>query len=133
MPDPTPALWVGGTALLAAILRYWEKKRTSSGSIRTSEADEIWDAQEKERAYLRQELDSVRAELLRCRANNHALRNEVMKMQMIMEVPGVPKETIERIISNSQVHIGLLLEEAIRLERSSDSSRKTDSPPDQGE
>lgn len=121
-----PALAAGVTALVAAIIRYVEKRRVTRGNVSTTEASELWDVQERERLYLRQELDSVRAELLRCRASNHMLRNEILKLQMVIEVPEIPQETIDRIMANSQIHISSLLDEAIRLDRASGSTRKSD-------
>lgn len=114
------------TALLAGLFRAWERRRVKGGSIRTSEAGELWDEAERERHYLRQELDHLRAEILRCRANNHDLRNEIILLQWGLKQPDLDDHTIERLVASNNKHIQHLREEAERLEAGSHRSRRTD-------
>lgn len=114
------------TALIAALLRFWEKRRKESGSVDTSDAAELWREAEKERAYLRRELDSIRADQLLCRASNHRLRNEVLRLRFLIEVPDIPPDVMQRLLDENDRHVKTLMEEADRLKEGAKSSRKSD-------
>lgn len=118
----------GAASVIAALLRFLELRRIKGGNVKTSEAKDLWEESEKERAYLRSELDKTRAEQLICRAHVHELRTEVMKLSWIVTLgpDKVPDELLTRLVEDTKVHVNHLREEAARLLHGSERFRKTD-------
>lgn len=107
------AIFSGGS--FAAFLTYLTMRHKFSGRVDVTEAQELWDEARALRKEARDELQSARTEhklemaevkldLLRCRANAHDIRNQMLRLHFAHD-EGTPAEIKERLLAESARHV----------------------------
>lgn len=99
------------TAALGAAATYLIARRKTSGSIRSSEAETLWNKAERMREELekqsrecKREVAKLELDVFRLRIENHSLRNDMLKL-LFDDHPEVPDVLKEDLIERNNRHI----------------------------
>lgn len=117
-------LAIGG---IASTLAAWlTSRRRYSGRVSGTEADRLWNEQEKFRERLQKRIEELEYDLmqsefrrklseLKCRDSVHTLRNELMTMQFIVH-PDIPDDIKRSMLDRQTSHVSDIHKEIADLE-----------------
>lgn len=83
---------------------YLIARRKMSGSVAVTDADRLWQEAEKARRLQDTRIYELEIDILRLRRENHELRNELTKVQLL-NTPNIPNEVRDRILEQQGRHL----------------------------